>query len=477
LQFSAPTNYVVETNPVTVAVGDFNGDGKQDLAVLNSASTTVSILLGNGDGTFRQSINVSVGSTAAFIAVGDFNGDHKLDLAVAEGAANTVSILLGKGDGTFEPPVQYNTGIPADYLAVADFNNDKKPDLLVSANPLGTDGSISILLGKGDGSLESPIVTSTGFLNSTPYVAVGDFNGDGKLDVATGNGHFSTQTGTSGNVIILPGNGDGTFRSPVTTAVPFVPHYLTTGDFNRDGKVDLAALAFLYIKGGLFNAQLCAYEDLETLLGNGDGTFRVSAGTSLPHEFNCPIPAGAARNAYAPNVVVADLNNDGKPDLILPVVVPNPSLVGGQHTAIWTFVGNGDGTFQNPQKFTLATTPSWLAVGDFNRGSLPDLAVSSYSANEVGVLLNTTPMTVVPAHSTSPNADALVSALAGAEPSTSNPPPPSCRSFGTACSAKSQCCSGLCSTHGRCCTIPYVGRSCTLNAQCCFGSCFNHQCR
>jgi hypothetical protein len=151
----------------------------------------------------------------------------------------------------------------------------------------------------------------------------------------------------------------------------------------------LAAVVQLYILGGLFNEQVCAYEGLLTLLGNG--TFRVSATTILPHELNCPIPAGRVHNPYAPNVVVADLNGDGKPDLILPVVVPNPDIVGGQHTAIWTFLGNGDDTLQNPQKFTLATVPSWLAVGNFNRDSLPDLAVSNYSANDVGVLLNTTP--------------------------------------------------------------------------------------
>jgi len=393
LQFSAPTNYAVETSPVTVAVGDFNGDGKQDLAVLNSGSTTVSILLGNGDGTFRQALNFSVGSTPAFIAAGDFNGDHKLDLAVAEGSANTVSIFLGKGDGTFEPPVQYNTDISADYLIVADFNNDKKSDLLVSGTPVGPlyDGSISILLGKGNGGFQPPIVTSMSFQTSTSRVAVGDFNGDGKLDVATGNGNFLPATGTWGNVIVLPGNGDGTFRSPITSALHYVPAYLTTGDLNRDGKVDLAAVVRLFIRGGIDNEQFCIYEALLTLLGNGDGTFRVSATTNLPHELNCPIPAGTVHNAYAPNVVVADLNDDGKPDLILPVVVPNPSIVGGQHTAIWTFLGNGDGTFQNPQKFTLATVPSWLAVGNFNRDSLPDIAVSNYSANDVSVMLNITP--------------------------------------------------------------------------------------
>src|ERR1700730_6545813 len=122
LQFSAPTNYPVGTAPVwPIAVGDFNGDGKQDMAVVNRDSGNVSILLGNGDGTFQNAFNVDTGSgpaPPAFVAVGDFNGDHKLDLAVGNGSvntvSNTVSILLGNGDGTFQLPVQYNTGISAD---------------------------------------------------------------------------------------------------------------------------------------------------------------------------------------------------------------------------------------------------------------------------------------------------------------------------------------------------------------------------
>lgn len=395
LQFSGPANYPVGSTPGTVAVGDFNGDGKQDLAVLDPGSASVSILLGNGDGTYRQAHNVSVGSTPAFLAVGDFNGDHKLDLVVAEGPANTVSILLGNGDGTFQRPVQYNTDISADYVAVADFNNDKKSDLLISAWPVGPlyQGSISVLLGDGHGAFLTPKVTPT-LRDTTPLVAIGDFNGDGKLDVATGNGVFRPYT-TQGNVIVLLGNGDGTFRSPILSALGFAPVYLTPGDFNRDGKVDLALVARYYSLGGLTGSQICTAEAVLALLGSGDGTFRVSFTTLLPHHtIPTPCPYPVPHNPYAPNVAIADLNNDSKRDLVLPVVVPNPSvLLPHQYTAIWTFLGNGDGTFQSPQKFALTTTPSWLAVGELNGDTLPDLVVSDYFTNDVGVLLNTTPAT------------------------------------------------------------------------------------
>jgi hypothetical protein len=378
LQFSGPANYPVETAPFPVAVSDFNGDGKQDLVVLNRGSGTVSVLLGNGDGTFQRALNFAAGSTPMFVAVGDFDGDGKPDLAVAGGSANMVSILMGNGDGTFQLPVQHNTAISADYVAVADFNNDKKADLLVSAA-----GIISVLLGNGDGTFQAPVVTTNP--STTPYVAIADFNGDGKLDVAMGDAIVSRFT-TNGHVIILLGNGDGTFRSPVTSPVSFNPVYLTTRDFNEDGKADLAVVAAFYQVNGL--GQICTSEAVSALLGNGDGTFRVSATAYFPHHA-CTLPP--PHNPYANHVAVADLNNDGKLDLVVPLIVPNPSIVAGQQMAIWVFSGNGDGTFQRAQGFNLATLPGWLAVGDFNRDTLPDLMVGNYYANDISVFLNATP--------------------------------------------------------------------------------------
>jgi hypothetical protein len=377
LQFSAPANYPVGIAPSNVAIGDFNGDGKQDFAVANSGTGNVSILLGNGDGTFQQAIDFTAGSSPAFVAIDDFNRDGKLDLAVANGSAKTVSILLGNGDCTFELPLQYNTGIAADYVAVADFNNDNRPDLFVSAG-----GNISILLGNGDGTFQNPILTTTP--GNTSYFAIADFNGDGKLDVATGNATIFPYA-THGNVVVLFGTGDGKFQAPITSAVGFKPVYLTAADFNEDGKADLAIVGAQYAVNQLH--QLCVSDGVFALLGNGDGTFELSASEYLPRA-SCWYPP-PPQNPYAPNLAVADLNNDGKLDLVVPVVVRKPSI--GQATAVWAFLGNGDGTFAGPHYFNLTATPDWLSIGEFEGGTLPSLALSNSSANNISVLLNKTP--------------------------------------------------------------------------------------
>jgi uncharacterized protein (DUF2141 family) len=229
-RFKAAVNYGGPSS-FSVAVGDFNGDRKPDLAVANSVDSTVSVLLGKGDGTFRAAMTYGAGSYPVSVAVGDFNGDGKLDIAVANLATNNVSILLGKGDGTFEGPVNYDTGTYPDCVAVGDFNGDGKLDLAVVNS---SDGDVSILLGNGDGTFQTAVNYEVGS-NPTP-VAVGDFNGDGKLDLAVANSFDST-------VSVLLGKGDGTFRAAVN--YPTYPPgsqlaSLAVGDFSRDGRLDIA---------------------------------------------------------------------------------------------------------------------------------------------------------------------------------------------------------------------------------------------
>ncbi len=387
VQFSGPKNYPVGTMPVAATVGDFNGDGKQDLAVVNSGSGNVSILLGNGDGTFQPAVNYSVSSSPTFAAVGDFNGDGKLDLVVANGSANTVSILVGNGDGSFQPPVQYSVGVPADYTAVADFNGDGKPDLLASSG--GSQGTVSILLGNGDATFQPAVITSvpaSGLKQLVgPFVAIVDFNGDGHLDVATAEASGNIEI-IGGSLIILLGRGDGTFQPPAMFRIADLlgASSVAKGDFNRDGKVDLAVAATT----GIF-----------IMLGNGDGTFSLA-----------PNPQNPVHGGYGfadSSLAVADLNSDGRLDIVALSTGVTPGGI-EQFTIQW-ILGKGDGTFQGPvgnvnpctqssDCILLSFVPNSLVLGDFHGDSVPDLVVANNNvpfspmlANSVSIFLNTGP--------------------------------------------------------------------------------------
>ncbi len=261
-----------------LASGDFNGDGILDLAVADAGCGQVSILLGNGDGTFTEGGNFSTGGGATFapysVVVGDFNSDGKLDLATANELINKASVLLGNGDGTFQSHVDYDTGVDSRQVATGDFNGDGRLDLAVSSSE-----GVSILLGSGDGTFQSqtlyPLET-----NDNPYLVIADLNGDGKLDLAVAN--------TAGSVSILLGNGDGTFQSSVRYPTGGFSATVIAADFNGDGILDLAT-------GNYYDANLAI------LLGNGDGTFR-------PH-VNYPAAFGAR------GLVAADFNGDGRLDL------------------------------------------------------------------------------------------------------------------------------------------------------------------
>ena len=190
-------NYAAGSNLFSVAVGDFNGDGPADLAVADAGGGRVSVLLGNGDGTFQTAVNyfTAPGSFPLSVAVGDFNTDGHPDLAVANDDG-TVSVLLGNGDGTFQASVQYVTGAPADSVAVGDFNGDGHPDLA----PWRHVARVSVLLGIGDGTFPASVKYAAGA--SPDSVGVGVFNRDGHADLAVAND-------SSGNVSVLLGNGDG----------------------------------------------------------------------------------------------------------------------------------------------------------------------------------------------------------------------------------------------------------------------------
>src|SRR5215469_9392963 len=342
-------SFLTDNEPASVAVGDFNGDGKLDLAVGGStAISVVSIYLGNGDGTFQPAVSYGSGSGFGSVAIGDFNGDGKWDLAVTDSGNNNVSIFLGNGNGTFRTAVKHTVGSGPSSVAVADFNGDGKLDLAVANNG---SGNVSILLGNGDGTFRTAVDYGAGTGPSS--VAIGDLNGDGKLDLAVTNSR-------SNNVSILLGNGDGSFRRAVDYRVGASPNSVAVADFNVDGKLDLAVVNY-----GSGNVSI--------LLGNGDGTFRTAVDYTV----------GSIPNS----VVVADFNGDGKLDLAVASgnCCGSPPLTG---PGIVSFLlGNGNGTFQPAVSFQSAQSALAATLGDFNRDGRLDLAVTDPANAGVAILL------------------------------------------------------------------------------------------
>jgi hypothetical protein len=342
-QFAPYVDYPAGHVPFGVVVGDFNGDGKLDVAVTNNADNTVSILLGNGDGTFQPQVAYATGRSPAWLIAADFNKDGKLDLAVTNAGDNSVSILLGKGDGTFKPHVDYATGGNDQYLAAADFNNDGKLDLAVANYD---SSNISVLLGNGDGTFQPQQTYPVGF---TPFgVMAGDFNHDGNVDLAVtdNNGYWG--------VYILLGNGNGTFQQPVWFAVGTNPRVGVVADFNGDGNLDLA----------IGN---CLDSDLSILFGDGHGNFSG--------------PVNYGTGAYGQAVAAGDFNLDGKLDLV--------TANSGSSNSVSVLLGNGDGTFPTRADYATGNNPRDIAVGDFNGDGAPDLVTANYSGNTVSILLNT----------------------------------------------------------------------------------------
>src|SRR5262249_18133895 len=278
--FTSPA-FAVGSTPHGEAVGDFNGDGKADLAVVNQGSNTVSILLGNGDGTFKPKTDYATGTTPVGIAVGDFNGDGKLDLAVANLGAKSISILLGNGDGTFLAKTDVLLPLTPYALTVADFNGDGKADIAVTTQNTTVSAptdDVTLLLGNGNGTFQAPVSTVTdsftGFQNlnagGRSSIQSADFNGDGRTDLAVVNNKDTWGLGgraqarppfpAVGSVSVLLGNGDGTFQAPRNFGVGIGANSVAVGDFNGDGLPDFAVSSnnapflnlFLNAGGGSF---------------------------------------------------------------------------------------------------------------------------------------------------------------------------------------------------------------------------------
>jgi hypothetical protein len=332
-----------------LAVADLNGDGKLDLVVTEDNDSTVSVLLGNGDGTFQPAVTYSTGSGtgANWVAVADLNQDGKPDLVVAlDGGGDTLGVLLGNGDGTFQAAIDTGGPFQGNGVAVADVNGDGIPDV-VAINNMSLDG-VTVYLGKGDGTFQSPASYYAPFANS---VAIANLNGKPDLIVAD---LFDS------SVWVLPNEGNGTFGLGTAYATDFQPQGLAVADFNKDGKLDFAVGSEL---GAL----------LTIALGNGDGTFRAGVNYGLKYP-----------GSQIFSIAAADFNGDGNLDLVQAggVAANNATtvLLGSSHGALGASIAGP----------ALCNSPNWVDAGDVNGDGKPDVvAALNCSPGEVAVMFGT----------------------------------------------------------------------------------------
>jgi hypothetical protein len=308
-----------------IAVGDINNDGKLDLVVNDNH---INFLLGNGNGTFQAATDINTG--AGDLALYDVNGDGSLDLVFTEGEG--LGVMLNQGDGTFGKVINSpaGVGVMGSDFVMGDFNGDGKVDVAFSFG--------AIMLGRGDGTFEKPAVRYTNFGGQ---LTAADVNGDKKLDLI----------GISGSVLVTLGNGNGSMDAARFFAAPgpwYQVQQMALGDFNNDGKVDIAAFEN--------PEEFTAYTGI--LLGNGNGTFQPS------------LPSFAAfGDAVIGGIAAGDFNHDGNLDL----VVWNQATQGMSQVAV--YLGNGDGTFESPIFADAGYLPVGMAVGDFNGDGKLDVAM------------------------------------------------------------------------------------------------------
>jgi hypothetical protein len=363
------TTYVSGTQlTATILSSDIASSGTASVTVANPSSSAVSntIFLTITNPTVSTSLMPPnwVGSYSAIaMVVADFNGDGKLDSAGI--TAGILSVILGNGDGTFQGPVTYTTSEGGGNVAlvVGDFNGDGKVDIALLLGGGGctanSQGNVAIFLGNGDGTFQQPLLSPTNYAPIS-FVAA-DLNGDGKLDIAV-TGYANCSGGGTGTaaVAVLLGNGDGTFQPYVELPPAYGPigGLLVAGDFNGDGFLDLFA-------------QSATTPTALTLLGNGDGTFQSPQPASIGYQ---PV-------AFA----TADINGDGKLDLIAPNLCGNVSGCDNSQnvpSSVSVLLGNGNGTFQQNVEYTVGIFPIGVGIGDFNGDGKLDLAVGTQCGSD-----------------------------------------------------------------------------------------------
>jgi subtilisin-like proprotein convertase family protein len=330
----SPTNFATGINPTNVAVADFNNDTKPDLAVTNQVSNDVSILLGNGDGSFATQTPVAVGSSPYAVVAGKFNADNNFDLAVTNSGSNNVSILLGSGNGTFSAPANFFVGSSPISIATGDFNNDAKADLAVANFGGFFSGSVSILLGTGTGAFTAG--TSVRTRTQPAYVAVARFNADANDDIIVAN--FG-----SDSVSTYFGNGAGVFQLSQNLATGAGPVSVEVADLGTDGILDIAVANY--------NA-----DTIRICSGTASGVFSCQSATS----------AGGAN----------------------PVSIPAADFVGSGTKATATALSGSNLINVLTSSVSVGQSPNAVETADFNGDGKPDLVSVNFGSNDISVLIN-----------------------------------------------------------------------------------------
>jgi hypothetical protein len=364
--FQYTTAIPLASTPSALVAGDF-GNGHLDLAVANSDTDDVTILLGNGNGTFQSQAPTSypVGGVPGAIVACSLRDNGVLDLVTTNENSDDVSVLLGNDDGTFQPQVRYGVGSFPESIVAADLNGDNRPDLVV-ANAKSSD--ISILMGRGDGTFQDQVTNPVG--NAPVDAVTADLNHDGYLDIITVNQY-------SNDISVLLGNGDGTFQPAESFAAGVDPTGLVVGDFNGDGRLDVAVADNGDSNGdGDGDGQ-----GVSILLGNGDGTFQP------------PILYAAGASPWS--IVAGDFTGTG----VLDLAVTNP---GSNDVSV--LLGDGHGGFPTLLTIPLGDQALWpmaITLGDFTGSGVLDLAVANVNSDNVSILLGNgqggfTPLSPVP---------------------------------------------------------------------------------
>jgi hypothetical protein len=328
---------VLGTNPLAIAMGDLNGDGQEDLVI---TTNTVVVLSGNGDLSFKPAQTYPVQLRPNAVVLADIDGDNTRDIVVSNSFSNSVSVLLNRGDGTFNAAVNYAAGVFPVGVGAQDLDGDGLTDVAVLNQGLPQEGSVEILRNIGHGVLAggySSNFASGGTLASTIALTIGDYDGDGRPDVA--------QLDSAPRVNVLLNSGGYTFSLKSVLPVSEVqPTAIVTGDIDGDGKLDIVVVG----------------QSSYVFFGNGDGTFKTPVQGAIPQD--------TLNNSHW--AALADFNHDHKLDLVV-------SNVDDHQTSIAVLLGNRDGTFQSPSFPLVSAFSNDVAAFDFNKDGNQDIAVAT----------------------------------------------------------------------------------------------------